>query len=327
MDNVISVNNLVKNFDYYVKEDGVKGSIKNLFYRKKLVKKSVKSISFDVKEGEFVGFLGPNGAGKTTTLKMLSGILFPTEGKAKVLGYVPWERKNEFKKQFSIIMGQKNQLWWDLPAKESLYLNKRIYEIDDKEYKDTVETLSELLDVKHVMDIQVRRLSLGERMKLEIIASLIHKPKVIFLDEPTIGLDLVSQRNIRNFLSLYNKEYNTTILLTSHYMKDIEDLCTRTIVINEGSIVYDGEKEGLNSLNNDKKIIKIQLSKNVDKSELDNISKIRNMDKMSVEFEINKKELTQKLQEIVDVLPINDFSIADIPLEEGLEKLYEKRRD
>lgn len=324
MEKCIEVHHLTKNFTYYKKEDGLKGSFKNFFHREKLVKESVKDISFDIDEGEFVGFLGSNGAGKTTTLKILSGILFPTSGDVKVLGYVPWERENEFKRQFSIIMGQKNQLWWDLPAKESLYLNKCIYEIEDKDYRETVDMLAELLDVKHIMDIQVRRLSLGERMKLEIIAALLHKPKVIFLDEPTIGLDLVSQKNIRNFLKYYNKEYNTTILLTSHYMKDIEDLCSRAIVIREGSVVYDGKKEGINHLYNDKKIISIQLSSDIAPEKLEQIGKIRKIDKLNVEIEIDKERMNEVLWEVVNSLPINDFSISDIPLEEGLEQLYKK---
>lgn len=324
MNTIISVNDLTKHFDYHVKEDGVKGSIKNFFHRKKLVKESVKGISFEIQEGEFIGFLGPNGAGKTTTLKMLSGILFPTSGQASVLGYVPWQRKNEFKKQFSIIMGQKNQLWWDLPAKESLYLNKCIYEIEDCEYKRTVATLAELLDVAHIMDIQVRRLSLGERMKLEIIAALLHNPKVVFLDEPTIGLDLISQKNIRNFLHYYNQQYKTTILLTSHYMKDVEDLCSRTIVINQGSIVYDGAKEGMNCLNNDKKIITMQLNKEMARNELEVFGSIRKLDKLSVELEIDRNKLKEILGQMVNTLPIHDFGISDIPLEEGLEQLYQK---
>ncbi len=179
---MIKVENLNKSFAYYKKEVGIKSSIKNLFKREKLIKKAVNQISFEIGEGEVVGFLGPNGAGKTTTLKILSGILYPTSGNATVMGYVPWERKKEFKMKFSIVMGQKNQLWWDLPASESLHLNKYIYEIDDKVFQKNLDELVEYLDVKDVLNVQVRRLSLGERMKLEIIAALIHKPKVIFLD-------------------------------------------------------------------------------------------------------------------------------------------------
>ncbi|KSV59211.1 ABC transporter ATP-binding protein [Acetivibrio ethanolgignens] len=325
MGNCIEVKNLTKSFEYYKKEEGVRGSVKNFFHRKKLIKESVRNVSFNIEESEFVGFLGPNGAGKTTTLKMLSGILFPTTGEIDILGYTPWERKDEFKRQFSIIMGQKNQLWWDLPAKESLYLNKCIYGISDEEYKKTINMLAALLEVGHVMDVQVRRLSLGERMKLEIIAALLHKPKIIFLDEPTIGLDMVSQKNIRNFLKYYNKEYKATILLTSHYMKDIEDLCSRIIVINEGSIVYDGKNEDINSIYNNKKIISLKFSDEVEAEMLKEFGRLRKCDRLEAEIEVEKDAVKDLLWKVTNSLPINDFSISDIPLEEGLERLYAKK--
>lgn len=328
MGNCIEVHSLTKTFEYYKKEEGLKGSIKNFFHREKLIKESVKNISFNIKEGEFVGFLGPNGAGKTTTLKMLSGILFPTSGEIDILGYKPWQRKDDFKRQFSIIMGQKNQLWWDLPAKESLYLNKCIYGISDEEYKKTLDSLTELLNVKDIMDIQVRRLSLGERMKLELIAALLHRPKIIFLDEPTIGLDMVSQKNIRNFLKYYNKQYKATILLTSHYMKDIEDLCSRIIVINEGSIVYDGENDGINALYSNRKIVTLRFSDEIDskgKNELEKLGKLRKFDKLEAEIEVEKDNIKEFVFKVMNVLFINDFSISNIPLEEGLERLYEKK--
>ncbi|WP_042159263.1 ABC transporter ATP-binding protein, partial [Paenibacillus gorillae] len=221
----ISVKNLSKQYDYYEKEVGLKNSLKNLIFRKKLVKEAVTDISFEIEKGEIIGFLGPNGAGKTTTLKMLSGILYPTSGEVIIGGYKPWEREKKFKMLFSIIMGNKGQLNWDLPANESLYLTKCIYEIDDVRYKRTVEELSELLDVKSLMKVQVRRLSLGERMKMELIASLLHSPEVLFLDEPTIGLDVISQKKIREFFKYYNSKEKTTIILTSHYTADVEDLC------------------------------------------------------------------------------------------------------
>ena len=253
---IIHVEGLKKDFQYYKKKEGMQSSLRNLFFRKTLTKNAVNGISFDIEEGEFVGFLGPNGAGKTTTLKMLSGIMFPTDGTATVLGYVPWKREEAFKKQFSIVMGQKNQLWWDLPAIESLYLNKCIYEIDDVDYRKTLDKLSEYLDVREILNIQVRRLSLGERMKLELIASLLHHPNVIFLDEPTIGLDLVAQKTIRNFLKYYNEQEKATIILTSHYMKDIEELCKRTIVINRGTIVYDGKAADISRTLRDENLIR-----------------------------------------------------------------------
>jgi ABC-2 type transport system ATP-binding protein len=238
---MIKVDNLYKIYTYKKKDLGLKGSLKNFVHNKRQEKIAVNKISFQIDDGEIVGFLGPNGAGKTTTLKMLSGIMFPTDGYAEVSGYVPWEGKNEFKRNISIVLGQKNQLWWDLPANESLYLNKCIYNISDNDYHKTLDELSELLDVKELLDVQVRNLSLGERMKMELLAALIHKPKVIFLDEPTIGLDIIAQKNIRDFLKYYNMQEKITIMLTSHYLEDIEALCQRTIVINNGSLVYDGK--------------------------------------------------------------------------------------
>ena len=246
MEEMISVNNLRKEFSYYKKGAGLQGSLNNLFHRQMLTKEAVKDVSFSVGKGEMMALLGPNGAGKTTTLKLLSGILYPTSGEVLVNGFVPWERKNEFKRSFAIVMGQKNQLWWDLPASDSLYLNKCIYDVDDREYKKTVDELSELLGVRELMNIQVRRLSLGERMKMEILAALIHRPGILFLDEPTIGLDIVSQQKIRDFLHYYNEQTKTTIILTSHYMRDIEALCSRAVIIISGTLVYDGALSDIN---------------------------------------------------------------------------------
>ncbi|MEK7623660.1 MAG: ABC transporter ATP-binding protein, partial [Patescibacteria group bacterium] len=242
---IISVNNLSKTYEYYKKQPGLLNSLKSLFHREKLFTKAVKDVSFTIDEGEFVGFLGPNGAGKTTTLKMLSGIIYPTTGTASVLGYTPWKRQPVFQKQFALVMGQKNQLWWDLPAMESFLLNKEIYEVPEKQFRATLDELTELLDIGKLLDIPVRKLSLGERMKCELVAALLHSPKVLFLDEPTIGLDVVSQHNIRQFLKTYNKEKKTTIILTSHYMEDVEALCERVVIINHGALMYDGSLQQL----------------------------------------------------------------------------------
>lgn len=321
---IIQADNLVKSFSYYEKEVGLKNSFKNLFLRKKLIKDAVKDISFQIDEGEIVGFLGPNGAGKTTTLKMLAGILFPTSGQASVLGYVPWERKRGFKRQFCIVMGQKSQLWWDLPANESLYLNKHIYEIEDKAYETTLGELSELLDVKDLLKVQVRRLSLGERMKMELIASLIHRPRVMFLDEPTIGLDIISQRKIREFLKYYNQQTKTTIILTSHYMNDIEDLCRRSIVINQGKVVYDGELSEINRLFSGKKLIKLLLSDCVSREQLEGMGQVREYEGFSAVIEVERTEIRSLSREILDTLPVVDFNIEDIPVEDGMALLYKK---
>ncbi|AYB39893.1 ABC transporter ATP-binding protein [Brevibacillus laterosporus] len=320
----IHVSNLQKEYAYYRKEVGLLNSIKNLFHREKLIKEAVQKISFDIDEGEMMAFLGPNGAGKTTTLKILSGILHPTSGEATVMGYVPWERKKEFKMNFSIVMGQKSQLWWDLPANESLYLNKFIYEVEDREYQKTLEELTELLDVKDVLDVQVRRLSLGERMKLELVAALIHRPKVIFLDEPTIGLDLISQKSIRKFLKYYNEETKATIILTTHYMKDVEDLCKRAIIINQGKIVYDGNLNKVNELLNQKKLIKIQFSSPVQQSAVEAYGIVREHNEFESLIELDRESLKQNSKLILDHLPVSDINVEDIPIEDCITILYKK---
>ena len=320
---MIEVKNLTKSFTYYNKNQGLKASIKNLFHREQLTKDAVKGISFHIEEGEFVGFLGPNGAGKTTTLKMLSGIIHPTMGEARVGGFIPWERKNEFKRSFSLVSGQKNQLWWDLPAHESLYLNKCIYEIGDKEYNNTLDELTELLDVKKLLGIQVRRLSLGERMKMELIASLLHKPKVIFLDEPTIGLDMIAQKKIREFLKSYNKEQKITIVLTSHYLSDIEELCGRTIVINDGGIVYDGELSKVSQKVNRVKRIKISFSQAVEQRILEGYGVVKEFDGFTALLEIDKENIKRYSIELLNTLPVVDFNIEDVPIEESIALLYE----
>ncbi len=322
---LIEVAGLTKSFEYYHKELGLRSSLSNLFRREKLIKEAVRGISFDVAEGEMVGFLGPNGAGKTTTLKMLSGIVFPTAGRASVMGYTPWERKKAFKMQFAIVMGQKNQLWWDLPANESLYLNKCIYEVDDRQYQATLAELTDLLDVKDLLTVQVRRLSLGERMKMELVAALLHRPRLIFLDEPTIGLDIVSQKKIRDFLKYYNQQRKATVILTSHYMEDVEDLCRRVVIINSGQIVYDGELARVNDVFAETKVIRLQLSGIVTATDLAAFGVVKEQGELSATLEVPRAELKARSQAILDRLPVVDFTIEDIPVEEGIALLYQRR--
>jgi ABC-2 type transport system ATP-binding protein len=321
----IKVSGLSKSFDYYKKELGLKNSVRNLFHREKLIKAAVRDISFEVAEGEIVGFLGPNGAGKTTTLKMLSGIVHPTQGQASVLGFTPWERKKAFKMQFAIVMGQKNQLWWDLPANESLYLNKCIYEIADREYQVTLAELTELLDVRDLLSVQVRRLSLGERMKMELVAALLHKPRLIFLDEPTIGLDLISQRRIREFFRYYNQQTKATLILTSHYMQDIEDLCKRVIIMNEGRVAYDGELQRVNEVFAQSKVIKLQLASPVERERLADFGQVKEHAEFAATLEVPRVELRERSKAMLDQLPIVDFTIADIPVEEGIALLFQRQ--
>jgi ABC-2 type transport system ATP-binding protein len=236
----IIVKNLTRRFTTHVKQPGFAGALRGLVKREYKTKVAVQDLSFVIEPGEFVGFLGPNGAGKTTTLKILSGVLHPTSGEATVLGYTPWLRQPELQRRFSLVLGQKNQLWWDLPALDSFLLNRDIYDIDHKIFDTKVAELTELLALKEILHVPVRKLSLGERMKCEIAASLLHAPEVLFLDEPTIGLDVVSQLRIREFLRDYNERTGITVILTSHYMSDIEALCKRVMVIDGGRAVFDG---------------------------------------------------------------------------------------
>lgn len=237
---VIEVRQLSKTFRVPRKETGLKGALKGLFSRNFIDVHAVKGVNFSVQEGELVGFLGPNGAGKTTTLKMLSGLLHPSAGEATVLGYTPWKRERPFQHQFTMVMGQRSQLWWDLPAWDSFLLNKEIYEIPTSQFEKTVEELADLLEIKELLDIPVKKLSLGQRMKAELACSLLHRPRVLLLDEPTIGLDVVMQKKVRDFILSYNQKHKATILLTSHNMDDIAELCTRVIMINHGKLLFDG---------------------------------------------------------------------------------------
>ena len=265
---IITVKDLTKTFTYSVKEKGLRGSLHNLFARPTLQKTAVNGVSFSIERGEAVGLLGPNGADKTTTLKMLSGILYPTAGTATVAGFVPWERRRDYQRRFAIVMGQKTQLWPDLPALDTFELNRRIYDLDPREYQRTLDELTDLLGVGSLLQVQVRRLSLGERMKMELIAALLHRPELLYLDEPTIGLDILSQRSIRDFLRHYNRQTRTTILLTSHYTADIEAICPRSIIINHGSVVFDGPLGEVSEVFGHKKLVSIKAGRDLTAGEL-----------------------------------------------------------
>lgn len=321
---MITVEHLKKEFTYYKKMPGLKGSLHNIFHREALTKEAVRDISFSVGKGEMIGFLGPNGAGKTTTLKMLSGILYPTDGKVEVDGYIPWERKNEFKRRISIVMGQKNQLWWDLPASDSFYLNKCIFGVDDGSYRDTITELSELLDVKDLLNVQVRRLSLGERMKMEILAALIHRPDILFLDEPTIGLDILSQKKIREFLKVYNEQWKTTVIITSHYMADIEALCDRAVIINQGQLVYDGKLGDINQILGKKKLLSVKTSEPVEMGAWKAFGVVRELSAAGAVLEVPQEKVKEVLAAILSGLAVEDFTVTEIPLEESIARFYQK---
>lgn len=256
----IKVKNLKKHYQIFKKPKGLTGSIKSLVKRDYNTVKAVNGISFNIKPGELIGFIGPNGAGKTTTLKVMSGLLYPTSGKVSVLGYQPWDRNPKFQTQISLVMGQKNQLWWDLPAIETFLLNKEIYSISDDQFNTTLNQLVDLLQIKDQLNVQVRKLSLGQRMKMELAASLIHSPKILFLDEPTIGLDVVMQKKVRDFIKQYNQKHKATIILTSHYLKDVQYLCKRIMVIDQGQLRYNGPTSKIvNSIAKDLKLDKPDL--------------------------------------------------------------------
>lgn len=319
---IIEVKNLSKTYEYYKKQAGLMNSLKSLFHREKLFTDAVKDINFSIEKGEIVGFLGPNGAGKTTTLKMLSGILYPTGGEANVLGHTPWKREKNFQMQFALVMGQKNQLWWDLPAMESFILNKEIYEIGDKQFKKTLDELSELLDIKDILDVPVRKLSLGQRMKAELVAALIHSPKVLFLDEPTIGLDVVSQNNIRNFLKEYNRTKKTTIILTSHYMEDVEALCERVVIINYGTIIYDGALKRLTDEYANKKILEVTFTEKVPASAFSKMGILKEKSDQRIVLEINKPEVKTIASKILNDFPVDDILINEIGVEEVIRNIF-----
>ena len=311
MESIISVQHLKKYYKVYKKQPGLMGSLKALFARKYESVQAVNDISFEIEPGELVGFIGPNGAGKTTTLKVLSGLLYPTAGEISVLGFTPWDRKPEFQKQFSLVMGQKNQLWWDLPAMETFLLNKAIYEIPDAQYKHTLNKLVTLLDVKDVMNIQVRKLSLGQRMKCELIAALLHNPKVLFLDEPTIGLDVVMQKQMPHFFRHYNTTFGATIFLTSHYMDDVKELCKRVIIIDHGKKLFDGKLQDIIDKYAKNKILSVVFAKETDQKKLETIGKVKSFEFPSATILVPRKEASRLAAKLLE-----DFSIADLNIEE-----------
>lgn len=319
---IISVNHLSKHYKVYRKEPGLRGSFKSLFKRKYETVKAVEDVSFEISQGELVGFIGPNGAGKTTTLKVLSGLLYPTEGKVSVLGFNPWDRKPEFQKQFALVMGQKNQLWWDLPAMESFLLNKAIYEIPDDQFKKTLDKLMTLLEVKDVVHIQVRKLSLGQRMKCELIAALLHNPKVLFLDEPTIGLDVVMQKVMRDFIQNYNKEFGATIILTSHYMDDVKELCKRVIIIDHGKKIFDGKMQSIIDTYARNKILSVVLSSEVPKKTLEEIGTVKTYDYPQATLLVPRKQASERAAKLLKEFPVADLNIEEPSIEAIIRDVF-----
>jgi ABC-2 type transport system ATP-binding protein len=321
---VIETRGLTKIYRTYRKESGLRGSIKGLVRRKYDETRAADDVTFSIEEGELVGFLGPNGAGKTTVLKMLSGLLNPSAGEARVLGFVPWERSNELKRQFSLVMGQKNALWWDLPAQESLELNRAIYGIDRDRFKKVVGGLSELLDVQDKMNVMVRELSLGERMKMELISALIHEPRVLFLDEPTIGLDVVSQKRVREFLRLYNSEHKIVTMLTSHYMQDIEELCDRVIIIDHGKIFFDGPLNSIIDRFSGYKIISLTFD-GPGERDFAALGEIVQQTPVSVQLKVPRAKVTETSRRVLEGCAVIDINVQELPVEEVIRQLFGER--
>ena len=282
---------------------------------------AVRGIDLDVDQGEFVAFLGPNGAGKTTTLKLLSGVISPTSGTASVMGFTPWQRKNDYRRRFALVMGQKNQLWWDLPAQESYRLHEQIYGIDHDQFEKTLAELTDLLDVGRLLSQPVRELSLGERMKMELIAALLHRPEVLFLDEPTIGLDVIAQHNIQQFLRFYQEKRKITILLTSHYMKDVAALCNRVVLIAGGRIEYDGSLAGIIDKFSGHKVVTLQFADG-HRPSLESMGEVLEETWPKVRIRVDRAEVPRVLASVLRDNPIEDVAVEDVPLEEVIAELF-----
>lgn len=319
---IIEVKNLAKHFKQVQKKPGFLGSLISLVKPSYKLIKAVDDISFSINSGEFVAFLGPNGAGKTTTLKMLSGILYRTSGEANVLGFDPQKRQANYQRQISIVMGQKNQLWWDLPPIDTFELNKEIYEIPKEQYQETLAELIELLDVKEILNTQVKKLSLGQRMKCELIVSLLHKPRVIFLDEPTIGLDINTQKKVRQFLREYNQKTGATIMLTSHNMDDVSELCKRAIIIDHGHKIFDGELADLTAKYAKEKYLEIDFEKQVEKKDLEKYGKIVSANDTRVVLSVSREEHTKIAGEILSKFEVDNLDINEISLEDIVRQLF-----
>ncbi len=321
---IIEIEKLSKSYRVYQKQEGLMAAVRGLWHREYREVDAVKSIDLRVERGEFVAFLGPNGAGKTTTLKLLSGVIYPTRGTARVMGHIPWQRDNEYRRRFALVMGQKNQLWWDLPAQESFRLHEKIYRIEAVEFTRSLNELADLLDVQKLLGRPVRELSLGERMKMELIAALLHSPEVLFLDEPTIGLDVVAQHNIQQFLRYYQEQRKTTIILTSHYMKDIAALCQRVVVITDGAIKFDGSLAGIIDSFSGSKILKLQLADGQSHEGLERFAEVTAVVLPKVTLRCQRNEVPKMLAAILQHYQVDDVAVEDPPLEEVIADLYKK---
>jgi ABC-2 type transport system ATP-binding protein len=322
---IIEASGLSKTYRVFQKKEGLLGAIRGLFRREYKEVRAVDDVTFSIEPGEIVGFLGPNGAGKTTTLKMLSGLIFPTMGTARVLGFVPWERADAFRRSFSLVMGQKNQLWWDLPAADSFQLHREIYSLPAEQFRRTLGELTDLFGVAELTRQPVRELSLGERMKMELIAALLHQPRLLLLDEPTIGLDVVAQVTIQRCLREYNASRGVTILLTSHYMRDVEALCKRVLVITHGKLVYDGPLAGITEQFGKDKLVKLQFADEAP-GDLARFGEVVQRQGPTVDLKVDRTRVAEVLALILDQYIIVDMSVQDPPLDQVIARVFEESK-
>ncbi len=318
---LLVASNLTKTYRVYQKKTGLAGALRGLFKREFKEVQAVAGVSFSVEPGEIVAFLGPNGAGKTTTLKMLAGLIYPTSGSAEVMGFTPWKREDAFRRQFSLIMGQKNQLWWDLPAADSFQLHREIYSLPKSECDRTIGELTELFGVEKLTSQPVRELSLGERMKMELIAALLHKPRLLLLDEPTIGLDVVAQVKIQECLREYNQSRGVTMLLTSHYMRDVEALCRRVLVINHGRLVFDGPLARIVEEFGQEKILKLQFEGAVP-DDVSTMGQVTHSLGPMAEIKVERVKVAGVLSTLLDRHSVVDVSVQDPPLEQMIARVF-----
>ncbi len=319
---IIDIQGLTKTYRVYQKrKEGLASAVTGLFRRQYRTVQAVRGLDLSVEAGEFVAFLGPNGAGKTTSLKLLSGVITPTAGTATVMGHVPWLREDAYRRRFALVMGQKNQLWWDLPAQESFRLHQRIYRIDPQQFTRTLGDLGDMLDVTRLLGQPVRELSLGERMKMELIAALLHEPQVLFLDEPTIGLDVVAQHRIQTFLKDYQRRRNITILLTSHYMKDVAALCERVVIINHGRLIYDGSLAGVIDRFGGYRIMTFQFNDDA-LPDLTPLGEVLSVAAPKIKLKIPRADVPRVLTQVLARHSVADVSVEDRPLEEVIAEAF-----
>ena len=321
---IIEAHNLTKTYRVSQKKEGFLAALRGLFRREYKQVHAVEGVSFAIEPGEMVAFLGPNGAGKTTTLKMLSGLIYPTSGDAQVLGFTPWQRADAFRRLFSLVMGQKNQLWWDLPASDSFHLHREIYSLPADEFRQTLGELTELFRVEQLVRQPVRELSLGERMKMELIAALLHRPRLLLLDEPTIGLDVVAQATIQKCLKEYNVSRGVTMLLTSHYMRDVEALCSRVLVISHGKVIYDGPLAKITQQFGQSKLVKLHFAGDSAPDGLERFGEVTSREGPVADLKVERGRVAEVLGIIFDQHTVIDVSVQDPPLDQVIARVFEE---